>query len=708
MKSTARFQRRRPSGSGTSISLFPFLAVLICTMGALVPLLLAISRTARQQAEAEALAKASEQAAQHATELQTQREDVRWRIEHLKRSRQQTEKQLVEARLELGHLEDHARRLREELERQKTALTEMEKAEQGTQQQRGQAEAELGRLREQLAAAQRQVEETRKAAASRNRTYAVVPYEGPNQTHRRPIYLECLDDAVVLQPEGIRLTASDFEGPLGPGNPLASALRAAREHLLAQREFDPKAGEPYPMLLVRPEGINAYYAARTAMKSWGADFGYELIGDDWKLAYQPPDAQLAAAMQQVVVSARREQTALMAAAPRHYGRRTLARSQASMSEDRAGGQGGSSELGDESTGGYASAVPGGAVGRNQGSGGERQDWSPARNPGSGNVGQSRGSESSRHDGAEYNPYLTAGTNGKAEGGESGAVSRGGRGGNASGVRISGEGYATTATEADHGPSLTAADAGGVGASQSAALAGGGHRGLGPAISGDNQNAAGTAAENPIRAHNGSVAGVPSRGAGANRSGASGAGGNPSGDSGPAERPEGYIVGQPPRERDAANSSLAAAGGAWRTMGPGEWQPTPDFAPKKKPDDEPPGRRPPRSLAEKRGEDWGLREAARNSVAVTRPIRIVCHADRMEVVFNRGPAGTRILAFGPRTESSIDPLIAAVWEQMESWGMAGQGMYWRPVLQVHVAPGAEQRFNDLVALLEGSGLVLQRK
>ena len=46
------------------------------------------------------------------------------------------------------------------------------------------------------------------------------------------------------------------------------------------------------MLLVRPKG-SRYYAARAAMKSWGGDFGYELIDDDWKLSFQPPDARLA-------------------------------------------------------------------------------------------------------------------------------------------------------------------------------------------------------------------------------------------------------------------------------------------------------------------------------------------------------------------------------------------------------------------------------
>ncbi len=150
----------------------------------------------------------------------------------------------------------------------------------------------------------------------------MVPYEGPNQTHRRPIYLECRADAVVLQPEGIELTEADFEGPLGPGNPLAAALRAAREYMLAQRDFDPQAGEPYPMLLVRPEGISAYYAARAAMKSWGGDFGYELVGDDWKLAYPPPDPRLADVVRQAIASARVSQARLIAAAPRQYDTRS--------------------------------------------------------------------------------------------------------------------------------------------------------------------------------------------------------------------------------------------------------------------------------------------------------------------------------------------------------------------------------------------------
>jgi hypothetical protein len=41
-------------------------------------------------------------------------------------------------------------------------------------------------------------------------------------------------------------------------------------------------------------------------------------------------------------------------------------------------------------------------------------------------------------------------------------------------------------------------------------------------------------------------------------------------------------------------------------------------------------------------------------------------------------------------------------------MAGNRMYWRPILQVQVAPGGEERFRDLAVLLEGSGLTVERK
>lgn len=825
MKSTQRPQRRRAARTGPSISLFPFLAVLICTMGALVPLLLAMTRTARLQAEAAAVAKATEEAAKHSTELQTAREDVLWRIEQLKNSRKATESQLAEARLELGHLEDHSRRLRGKLEQYKNTVADLENIEKADRQKQGQSEAELQRLRERLAAAKEQLGETRKAAAGRNRSYAVVPYEGPNQTRRRPIYLECRADAVVLQPEGIRLTDADFDGPMGPGNPLAAALRAAREHLLAGQGFDPQAGEPYPLLLVRPEGIGAYYAAREAMKSWGCDFGYELVGDDWTLAYQQADPRLAEVVRQAIDSARIQQARLIAAAPRQYATRKKPVYVASPNGGFVRADGGPRGDDDE---GYRPATPAGSVGRN--SGGGQGGREPAVYGREGHGGGSGGQGTGTGDGAgnEYNPYVVANerqgnaVRGGGNGVPSGTSSGGGSYGDGPGLASAGwsgsSGNGNTAGQANSGtqeassgtreaggmgdgtggagggqlggmgggtvanPYVTTSDHSGTavvgsGGIPSGASSGGGQYGDGPALTsaswsgnagngstagqassgtqqygggggggsgtgGGTGSGVGDGSYNPVRGGASNAVSNPyvtmpdgSRAAasgggtcpgtssgGAARGGASTANygrSNGSRNDGPAvERPEGYVVGQPGREQAAppvGNPQPAGEMSQGRVMRPGEWEPRPEPPPKpreEKQEEDRFGRKkphePPRSLAERRGEDWGLRDAARGSVGVTRPIRVECHADRLVVLSDRNPADNKVVPLGQNTASSIDTFISAIWGHIEGWGIAGRGMYWRPVLQVSVAPGAEDRFSDLAALLDGSGLTVKRR
>ena len=97
----------------------------------------------------------------------------------------------------------------------------------------------------------------------------------------------------MLEPEGIVFTDNDFAGPLGPGNPLAAAVRAAREYMAASDPDSFDQVEPYPLLIVRPDAIPQYYAARDALQSFGSQFGYELIGADKKLKFPDPDPQMA-------------------------------------------------------------------------------------------------------------------------------------------------------------------------------------------------------------------------------------------------------------------------------------------------------------------------------------------------------------------------------------------------------------------------------
>jgi len=551
MRRTSPTQNRNRRQSAVSVSLFPFLAVLICTMGALILLLVVITHQARLQAAQLAAAEESKRA----TALKESREDVQWRIELLKESREKTEAELAEARLTLGHVEDHARRLQSQLARLEATLAELDRAGVDDRHQRARLEDELQRVRAEIAVAGRELADARRDAEHRARSYAIVPYHGPNETRRRPIYIECTAEAVILQPEGIRLTERHFAGPMGPGNPLAAALRAKREYLLTQGAMDPeKAGEPYPLLLVRPEGIEAYYAARAAMHSWASDFGYELVGTDWKLDFRPPDAELGRVMREAIESARVGQARLAAAAPRHYGR----------SQGRA-------------------------------------------------------------------TYRVAPT--------LGGVVRDGL--------LPGE-----------------------------------------------------------PASGGSADGSPptfGRSSGSNGSGLSDAGRSGGGQMAPHyARPEGAIGGRPPRELPPG-----VEGQSGPAPRPGEWRPNMQSGGRRSTSDghDRPGHK--ASMAKNRGQNWGLPDAARGSVPITRPIKILCHHDRLVIVPERGMSGGRTIPLKLRTERSVDEFLSAVWSHMESWGLAGNGMYWRPLLKVDVAPGGERRFIELRSLLEGSGLTLQQ-
>jgi len=318
----------RPKASVT-MSLFPFLAVLICTMGSLIVLLVVVVR----QAQVQAATTAKEAVKEQQDKMKIAREMAQLRVSMMKNSkmREKTEADLAEARLKLGHVEDHSRQLREELTGLMKAWNELEESGNYENKNSEELAARLADIQARIVEADRRLKEVRDSAARKPRSFAIVPYQGAHETRRRPIYIECRENSVVLQPEGIVFTEEDFEGPLGPGNPLAAALRTVREHMLMREDFDPNNStgetledsvEPYPLLLIRPGGIAAYYAARAAMKSWNAELGYELIDADWELEFQPPDPRLAELIGQEIKVARLRQRRLAAAAPRiHAGSR---------------------------------------------------------------------------------------------------------------------------------------------------------------------------------------------------------------------------------------------------------------------------------------------------------------------------------------------------------------------------------------------------
>jgi len=580
-----RRSRRSILGSDNPVSLFPFLAVLICTMGVLILLLVILVRQARLKAVAQARAakvgSVAEEAIPSAEKLRQWEEDLQWQEEQLRASRDQTQQQLTEARTLLGHVEDSLRRLRDEGILWQEKLRQLDALQQTAGMERKSLiesqEAELAGLQRKIADLKRKIEEAKRQPSARS--YAIIPYQGPHGTRRRPIYLECRSDGVYLQPEGIRFPPEDFLGALGPGNPLDAALRAVREEWLARREFDPdKDGEPYPLLIVRPSGIEAYYAARAAMMSWGTEFGYELVEDDWTLSYPPPDPRLAQVVQDAVALARRRQEFLVQSAPGKYGSRPRRFRPA--------------------------PYVGGAV----------EDIS----------------EEDASSNAADDPMLARWQQKTRRGG-------------ADNREISGPGSETSSSAEENQAQ--------------------------PRSGGVPTSAELVVTDQP----------VPSQGS------------------------RGSVVSHPIPHSTTLHDSNSA-----RTEGGGN-QVAPSSADGLASRGEagtayPESLRP---LADRHGEGWALLPHDRGMIPVTRPIKIECFPDRFVLVPDNPLMAARVFLLDQGPETAVEDMVRAIREYITSWGMAGRGMYWRPILRVHVVPGAEKQFDMLQRLLAGSGLLIEK-
>lgn len=661
------------ASEGPGISLFPFLAVLLCTMGALLVLLVIFSRSAAGNREAEETAALEE--------LAVERDSLRWRIEQLQAMRQKTLENLSEARMGLAGIEDNARELSDELtslERELAALAAEAKADDAED------AAAVAALERQLAEAEQALEAAKDAAADRPPAYAIVPYDGHNGTHRRPLYIECSLDGVFLQPEGIRLKPSDFEGPPGPGNPLASALRAAREHLAERgRTSASPAQQPYPLLLVRPSGVMAYYAAREAIASWGSDFGYQLVEEHWQLSFPAPDRQLADVERRAIDEARTRLAWLEQVQASRVARQPSQRVQYRAAQTRGGVvvDGGPSVLGDQSrwdwkdTGGdgqgngqgqgvFGSANGGGATDQAGLAGGGPVDGSPYPSGGSAAGGGDAvlGSGTGRY-GAGYGPeggqgsddsrYVGPSAFASADGAPGDGVWPGGQPGSAAGSQFVGGAGGEGGT--GNGGSGTDGS-GGAGADGS----GGDGSGDGPPGSSGNSALA-------------SAAGA-----------AGGASGGASG--GTADATAGGSGGM-----SSAMAGQAGAGGAGVSIQTGAG-----------------GGGGVASLASSRGANWASMATRDRPVPLSRPVQIECDADELRVLDGGRHRVVKRVPVGIRTAEAVDPLIQAVREHVESWGIAGDRMYWNPRLVLSATPLGNARRDDLESLLAGSGLITVRR
>ena len=377
-------RRRRSVRRDDGITLFPFLAVLICTMGSLIVLLVVMV----QQAKASAVDLSRQRAAaartagratrsSNASNFVSSRKNCSGASRCCANLAARTAEQLEDRRRELSHLEDVIRELQ-----RPTGVGWSPKPNRSKQ-----------GISLDLRPAGSAATETDGCNSSSNRP--TRPSLKPvTSCSRRTFVRDCPLRRSAWDP-----SSSDLRRmPRRPHRAATGRNRTDRRTISRNRSrmttpwhlpcvpngstwrmcCTTDDGHPYPLLVVRPEGARAYAAARAAMKSWEAEFGYELIDADLPLEYPQVDAALAELLRQAVEQSRARRRYLQAIAPARFGRVPgVLRPSHSGGFELAPGPGGSA-LGEDATGLQALA---GTAGGQQGESGSPRGsatGSPAR------------------------------------------------------------------------------------------------------------------------------------------------------------------------------------------------------------------------------------------------------------------------------------------------------------------------------------------
>lgn len=115
------------------------------------------------------------------------------------------------------------------------------------------------------------------------------------------------------------------------------------------------------------------------------------------------------------------------------------------------------------------------------------------------------------------------------------------------------------------------------------------------------------------------------------------------------------------------------------------------------------------VASRRGRGWAWSQGPPTQTPVTRSVRLQCLSDRWIVLPDSGSANDAVtIFFEDAPQLRAEKLAKLIADRVEGWGLALTGGYWKPVLDVDVAPDADWRFDQLRQLMDGSGLEIQRR
>ncbi len=309
--------RRRPQ---TTISLFPFLAVLVCAMGALILLLLVMTRRIRNEQDAGDATPAVTVAptveypdrSLEIAALETERDAVSNDMLALKQQVQELEaacvqQQLVVAGLRrqvaetegslktaeaapeassvadlhnrISNLRSQQVVLRQRLDEQEKRLLAKQLQLKAVTEATTTTEEKLRAVNSSLLALRTQVHLAEQTTAS-DGTDTIVEFTNTVGTTRTPIIVEVSKEGYRIQPTGIVVESKDMEGFPVSDTPLMAAILAVHR----ERAEGSVTSQPYVLLLVRPDGSEAFYPAQGILANEKIHFGYELIDADKVIA----------------------------------------------------------------------------------------------------------------------------------------------------------------------------------------------------------------------------------------------------------------------------------------------------------------------------------------------------------------------------------------------------------------------------------------
>jgi hypothetical protein len=679
-----------PKRDNSTPSLFPFLAVLLCTMGALVLLLVLI--VSKAQASAKQLVTEKKQQVE---ELETQIDLARDKMQsQLEQGRLDLEKK----RLALQGLEQQIRELTEELTDLKRTATLLDQETSTTAEQERETEEKISKLEEQLSEATTKLKKQIDKPAGNKPIFAIIPYEGTNGTHRRPVYLECTDKGVVIQPEGVILSLNDLAPPYGPGNPLDASIRTIRARYTSSNQS--LTSSAYPLLVVRPSGVRTYALARQAIASWDDQFGYELIDESLELAFPEGEPGLATEIEQAIATARERQAALVMAMPGKY-RQFISR-QGQGVENIAFGE----EESDFGNGWVPSGNGSGGSGSGNGSGGGTKAGS-GTGPGRGGFAQN-GSFAAGNSASGVGPEGVAGFANNAQN-ASGQVTSSGQpvGGSPTGQGNRYFGFGDGSSESRL--NVESDSTGSTGGASSRQGAGGqgnyavGSNGGGNSSTGTGSGGGGIAGGGP--------GGSSAMGGSSSPSASQSGGGSqslqndqftPNDNSSDPTRPLQVQKSVGGDSRVAQGDSQSSTGSS--SSGSDFSQPdsrSSTTSSKRNAKAEP--------IARQRGRNWAWSEGPPSKKAFVRAVRVVCYSDRWVIMPDSAVGSKQVtinLDNGPQV--SAEKLAKTIASRVEGWGIAFSDGYWKPELIVDVAPDAEARYVQMAQMLEGSGLEVRRR